>query len=57
MYNGGWMFVPGCIRLQLQWFVIALAVELSNLHHPRNLDRHHWVVHLIWKHTRKQIHK
>lgn len=41
-------FLPQCIRLQLKWFVIALPVELRNLHHPRYLHRHHWVVHFIW---------
>lgn len=46
-----WMFVPRRNRLQLDWLVIALSVELRNLHHPCYLDRHHWVVHFIWEHT------
>lgn len=45
------MSVPRCNRLQLERFVIALSVELRNLHHPGYLDCHHWVVHFIWEHT------
>lgn len=53
----GWMFVPRCNRLQLEWFVIAPSVELGNLHHPCYLDRHHWVVHFIWgTHTDPDTH-
>lgn len=55
-YVDGFSFVPRCIRLQLEWFVIALSVELRNLHHPCYLDRHHRVVHFIWEHTQTQRH-
>lgn len=55
IYTKWWMFVPRCAGLQLERFVIALSVELRNLHHPSNLDRHHRIVHLIWTHTQIQV--
>lgn len=54
MYVKGRMFVPCCTGLQLDWFVVTLSVELRNLHHPRYLDSHHWVIYFIWDH--KQTH-
>lgn len=43
------VFIPIGKRLQLEWFVIEQPVELRNLHHPRYLGCHHWVIHFIWK--------
>lgn len=50
------MFVPSLTELQLEWFVVALSVELRNLHHPCYLSRHHWVVYFIWEQIYTHTH-